>query len=166
MPLNAAHLAALRAHIDATPALASQPMTPDGADAIAEALNATSGTAPRERLVSARTVLAEVGPAGAVILDKLQSFTDGPKPGNPSVASVHAAARWTIRYVMSADGIDVGHPRTRAMLDSMASAGIVTQAEADAIKALALQPQTVAEALLAPWTGRVTYQDVQAARSR
>lgn len=163
--MTPAQLALLRAHIDATPALASQPRTPDGAFAIAEALNAPGGTAPRERFVSARTVLAEVGPAGAVILDKLQAFTDGPKPGNPAVQSAHAAARWTIRYVMSADGIDVGHPRTREMLDAMASAGIVTQAEADSIKALALQPRTVAEGLLAPWTGRVTYQDVESART-
>lgn len=163
--MTSQQLALLRAYIDATPALASQPQTPDGAYAIAEVLNGPGGTAPRERFVSARTVLAEVGPAGAATLDKLQAFTDGPKPGNPAVAPIHAAARWTIRYVMSSDGIDVGHPRTREMLDAMAQAGIVAQSEADSLKALALQPQTVAEGLLAPWVGRVSYQDIEQARA-
>lgn len=157
-------LALLRAHIDSTPALASQPQTPDGAYAIAEALNAPGGTAPRERFVTARTVLAEVGPTGAAALDKLDAFADEPAPADPVLASIHSSARWAMQFVTS-DGIDVGHPTTRSLLDAMAAAAVITQGEADAIKALALATQTEAEALLAPWRGSVAYQDVEAARS-
>jgi len=146
-------LAALRADIAADPALAAQPMTSDGAWAIAEAYNTVVGRAVGPRVVNARTVLAELGMAGAVALDKLEA-----------AGASNAAVKWAVRF-LTGDGLDVGHPVSQAMLDQLAAGGALTTAEAASLKGLALQPQTRAEALLAPWRGQVRYQDIEQAQA-
>ncbi|MEN9905523.1 MAG: hypothetical protein RLZZ555_2088 [Pseudomonadota bacterium] len=142
----------LRDAIAADPALSAQPMNSDGAFAIAEAMNVFAGQAPAETMITARTVLAQLGMAGAVALDKLEA-----------AAPHNSVVKWAIKF-LTTDGLDVGHPTSQSMLDQLAAANVLTAAEASSLKALALQPQTRAEALLAPWRGRVSYQDVERAR--
>lgn len=152
--MNDEQLARLRDDIAADPALSAQPINSDGAWAIAAAYNTVVGQAPAETMITARTVLAELGMAGAVALDKL----DAAGASNPVV-------KWAVRFLTGESGLDVGHPTSQAMLDQLAAANVLTAAEASSLKALALQPQTRAEALLAPWRGRVSYQDVERARA-
>jgi hypothetical protein len=151
--MNYEQLARLQADIAADPALAKQPMNSDGAYAIADAYNVVVGQAPAETIITARTVLAQLGMAGAVALDKLEA-----------AGSVNPAVKWAVKF-LTTDGLDVGHPTSQSMLDQLAAANVLTAAEASSLKALALQPQTRAEALLAPWRGRVSYQDVERARA-
>lgn len=146
-------LRALRDDIAADPVLAGLPITSDGAYAIADAYNTVVGKAPAPTMVTARTVLAELGMAGAVALDKLEAAGNS----NPVV-------RWAVKF-LAGEGLDVGHPMSQSMLDQLAQAGVLTRTEADALKALALADQTRAEALLAPWRGRLSWQDVERARS-
>lgn len=147
-------LRTLGAAIAADPALAGLPATSDGAWAIAETMNAVIGQAPGMMMISARTVLAELGHAGAVALDKLEAAgTQSP------------VVKWAMKFLTTDEGLDIGHPMSQSMLDQLAQAGVLTVAEAAALKALALQDQTRAEALLAPWRGRLSYQDVERARS-
>lgn len=133
--------------------LSTYPLTSDGAWAIAEAMNKVVGKAPAPRIVNARHVLAELGMDGAVALDKLESASIT----NPVV-------RWAVKF-LTGEGLDVGHPMSQSMLDQLAQAAVLTRTEADALKALALADQTRAEALLAPWRGRLSWQDVERARS-
>jgi hypothetical protein len=146
-------LKTLGAAIAADPELAATPMTSDGAWAIAEAMNTVVGQAPAPRVVNARHVLAELGMAGAVSLDKLEA-----------AGSSNPVIKWAVRFLVT-EGLDVGHPTSQSMLDQLAAKGVLTADEALSLKALALQPQTRAEALLAPWRGRVSYQDIEQARA-
>lgn len=135
------------------PVLSAYPGTSDGAYAIAEAYNTVVGKAPAPTIVTARTVLAEMGMAGAVALDKLEA-----------AGSSNPVVRWAVKF-LTGEGLDVGHPMSQSMLDQLAQAGVLTVAEATALKGLALADQTRAEALLAPWRGRLSWQDVERARS-
>lgn len=146
-------LRALRDDIAADPVLAGLPITSDGAFAIAEAYNKVIGKAPAPTILTARTVLAELGMPGAIALDKLEA-----------AGSSNPVVRWAVKF-LTGEGLDVGHPMSQSMLDQLAQAGVLTRTEADALKALALADQTRAEALLAPWRGRLSWQDVERARS-
>lgn len=135
------------------PVMSAYPATSDGAFAIAEAYNVVVGKAPAPTMITARTVLAELGMAGAVALDKLES-----------AGSSNPVVKWAVRF-LTGEGLDVGHPMSQSMLDQLAAAGVLTAAEASGLKDLALADQTRAEALLAPWRGRLSWQDVERARS-
>jgi len=87
------------------------------------ALNAVDQSVTFENHVTAAKLMAELGGvAGAAILEKLEG-----------VAATVPAVKWAMKF-MERDGIDVGHAETRAMLDSLV--GVLTQVEADAVKAL------------------------------
>lgn len=133
--------------------LSTYPLTSDGAWAIAEAMNKVVGKAPAPRIVNARHVLAELGMDGAVALDKLES-----------ASITNPAVKWAVRF-LAGEGLDIGHPMSQLILDQLAQAKVLSQSEADALKSLALADQTRAEALLAPWRGRLSYQDIEAARA-
>lgn len=129
--------------------------------AIAAAMSMPSAlTAPFTRWVNARTVLAELGAAGAVTLAKIEGFvgTELP-PGTPVEAlGLQVAARYAMRFVESAEGIDLGHPSSRTMLDGLAPA-VLTADEVAALKGLAERQITIAEAAI----GRqVSVDDVSA----
>lgn len=106
--------------------------------AIADALNAAGRTKLVSRQVSARTVLAELPISGAVtgagVLDKLEA----------AGASI-PAVKWAVRFLQLETGLDVGHPNTQAMLDTLAGASVLTAPEANALKALAHMPDPVGE---------------------
>lgn len=91
----------------------------------------------KTRFVTARTVLAEVA-GGAEILDKLET-----------AAQTNSAVKWAMRFVTT-DGIDVGYPATQQLLDSLVGS-VLTQAECDALKNMALQPASRAEVLDLPY---------------
>lgn len=146
-------LLAIGQDIAADPVLSALPMTSDGAWEIAEAYSAVVGQAPGMTMISARTVLAQLGQAGAVALDKLEA-----------AGAQNSVVKWAMKFLTTDEGLDVGHPMSQSMLDQLAQAGVLTQAEATALKGLALHPQTRGEALLAPWRGVVSWQDVDAAR--
>lgn len=107
---------------------------PDAPGLVVEMLNARTRTAVQSRFVTARGVLAEVD-GGAQILDKLDALTGAVRE-----------VKWAMKFLLT-DGIDVGHPRTRALLDQLAAGGAITAADAQALKDLALQPASRAEEL-------------------
>lgn len=120
---------------------------PDSPGLVVDMLNALTRTAVKSRFVTARGVLAEVD-GGAQILDKLEALAAG-------VSEV----KWAMKFLLT-DGIDVGHPRTRGLLDQLAAAGGLTAADAKALKDLALQPASRAEEL---GLGFITEADVRVA---
>jgi hypothetical protein len=115
---------------------------------LADMMNAREFSMVKEKFVTARGVLAAHGAAGAAILDKLEA-----------VAGSNSTVKWAMKFVSQDSGIDVGHPNTRGLLDAMVPA-VLTQAEADLIKDMAIQPASRAEVLGLPV---VFPHDVQAA---
>lgn len=108
---------------------------PDSPGALADMLNATLYTSVKEKFLTARGLLASDGEAGAIILDKLDS-----------AGQINSAVKWAMKFVIS-DGIDVGHPTTRGLLDQLVLGGVLTQQECDILKNKALQPASRAEVL-------------------
>lgn len=121
---------------------------PDAPGVLADMMNARVYTMVKERFVTARAVLAAHGTAGAAILDKLEAASAG-----------NSAVKWAMKFVSQDSGIDVGHSNTRTLLDAMVPA-VLTQAEADMLKDMAIQPASRAEVL---GLGYVFQHDVQAA---
>jgi hypothetical protein len=114
---------------------------------VAELLNAPARSGVQSRFLTARTVLAEMGAAGADLLDKLEA-----------AAAYVPAVRWAMLFLKqeggsATSGIDVGYPGTRSLIDQLAAGGLISTAEADALKALAIQPMSRARELGLPTVG-------------
>lgn len=138
--------AALRNEIESGPLAAE---CTGGTDKeIAAILSRRDISAPCERFVSARTILAEV-PGGAAILDKLEA-----------VATSIPDVKWAMKFLQTETGIDVGHATTRAQIDALVTAGVLTEFEGAALKNMALK--TCSRAEIAGF-GTVTPGDVSRA---
>ena len=117
----------------------------------AAALNAPTRPTVVEHFVNAKEVLAVLGAvAGAAFLDALDA-----------VAVDNSAVRWAMTFIRSDSGIDAGNAETRAMLDQLATAGVLDAASVATIKTLAERQISRAEELGLP---PVTEGDVQFAR--
>lgn len=102
--------------------------------AIAAIFNAPSGTRLVERFENAIGILSALGAiTGATILEKL----DQAKSGIP-------ALKWAMLAMASDVGINLGDIETQQMLDAMVVANVITEAEAESVKALAVQPSSLA----------------------
>lgn len=121
---------------------------PDSPGVISNMLNAPDYTMVKTKFVTARGVLAEHGSAGAAVLDKIEA-----------AGASDSAVKWAMKFVTSEPGIDVGHPTTRSLLNGMVPT-VLTQAEANRLLDMAIQPASRAEVLGISY---VTAADVQAA---
>lgn len=121
---------------------------PDNPGMLAVMMNAPDYTMVKMKFITARTVLAEHGSAGAVALDKIDA-----------AGAADSAVKWAMKFVTSEPGIDVGHPTTRSLLNSMVPS-VLTQQEANMLLDMAVQPASRAEVLGIPF---VTANDVQQA---
>lgn len=142
--------AALKTEIDTGP-LATE-CVGQSDDNIAAILNDPRYTATKERYVTARTVLAELGAtSGAAILDKLEA-----------AATQSSPVKWMLKFLTQDSGLDVGQTETQECIDALALAGVLTTDEATALKSMALLPTSRAEIL---GFGTVSYNDVNKARA-
>lgn len=99
---------------------------------IADALNLESGVRITEKFVNIPELMAQLGAmTAASILEKIEAA---------SLSNI--ALKWAMISVKSDRGIDVGNTETRSMLDQLVLDSVLTQAEADSIKALAEQPSS------------------------
>lgn len=102
--------------------------------AIADIFNAPSGTRLIERFENAIGIMSALGAVtGATILEKL----DAAKSQIP-------ALKWAMLAMASDVGINLGDIETQQMLDAMVVANVITEAEAESVKALAVQPSSLA----------------------
>lgn len=115
-----------------------QQWIPHSPGILADMMNSYSYALPKERFVTARGVLAAHGVEGAQILDKLEA-----------VATNNSVVKWAMRFITT-DGIDIGHPTTRTLLDQLVGT-VLTQTECDLLKNMAVQPASRAEVLGLGW---------------
>lgn len=131
--------AAILANADCTPYVVTNDMPKDlnyfaKDSAIADIFNAPSGTRLIERFENAIGIMSALGAVtGATILEKL----DQAKAGIP-------ALKWAMLAMASDTGVNLGDHETQTMLDELATANVITQTEAEAVKALAIQPSSLA----------------------
>jgi len=149
------NLAALKTELQTDPAgIGYAPHIPHAPGALADLLNAQSDSMAKERMVTARGVMASYGlgpTAGAAFLDKLESLSAGVP-----------AIKWAMKFLQTEAGIDVGEPATQSMLTSLIGVGGITANEVNGVKAMALQPASRAEVLFGAGT-QITEADVRAA---
>jgi hypothetical protein len=94
---------------------------------------------PRSRFVTGRAVLAELGVTGAVVLEKLSVF--GATPQQVEAEGLRLAIKWAMKFAdQEGEGLDIGHPTTRQLLQTCAAVGVLTEPEATALMALAVFP--------------------------
>lgn len=92
-----------------------------------------------EAVMNARSLMARVGAVRAArILDALEA-----------AASLNSAVKWSISFLTAGDGIDLGHPETRAQIQALAGAGVLTAEDRDLLLGL---PRSIARwELAADW---------------
>jgi hypothetical protein len=146
-------------------ALGYMDLLPDSPGGVVQLLNRVDQTMTKPRFITARTALAELGVPGAVIMEKLEAFAAQPAFADLQVEGLRIATRWAMRFVMSdGEGLDVGHPNTRLMLQTLAVVGAISEDEASALQSLATQPASRAEVVLGKGV-HVTEEDLRIALS-
>ena len=116
---------------------------PDQPGRVVELLNDQTETMVKTRMITARGILSDYpgGPAAAAaVLDKLKAAT-------PSISALN----WAFGFLTESEGLDIGNAATQAMLDTLATAAVITTTEAANLKALALQKASRAEVLGLPY---------------
>ncbi len=96
---------------------------------------------PATRFVTALTVLAEVGPAGATALRNIERFAGAEPAENEPIEMI--GLRDSAYFAMGpvrTTGIDIGHPTTQLLLDALVAIAVITQEQADGLKGMAVQP--------------------------
>lgn len=88
-----------------------------------------------------RTLIAKLGPSGAVMVKKLRAFAAAAAPTNPSAYALQATVQEILPFISQGDpargdGVDLGDPASRALFDGLVSAQVITQDEADAVLAI------------------------------
>jgi hypothetical protein len=122
----------IRDHILARPDLAEARAARD-LDALAAGLNAQPESTLQPRYITARTILAECAD-GAIILAALDI-----------AATANAAVKYAVKFLGQDSGLNVGDPVTQGMLDAIVPS-VLTQAQADQVKGMAMLPQMVTRA--------------------
>jgi hypothetical protein len=130
-------------HTNATPRVDGQTARRDDAE-IAGILNNPAHTRIVETRVTDLSLMDALGVTLANgILDKLTA-----------AGATNSAIRRAMKAIESERGIDIGNDEVRGMLDQLVAGGVITLAESDALKALAVKPCGIAEQTLgAPVSG-------------
>lgn len=136
-------LSALVAEIRDDPAgMGYAAFVPDAPGRIRELLNDPArASMSATRFVTALTVLAEVGPAGASALRSIERFANAEPAEDdpPEVAGLRDSAYFAMGPVRTT-GVDIGHPTTQMLLDALVAIAVITQEQADGLKGMAVQP--------------------------
>ena len=91
----------------------------------------------KSTVVGALGIMREVGPTmGAAILDKLEA-----------AATADSRLKWFMKE-LTTNGIDLGHPVTRATIDELVTGGVLLASEGAALKQVAESIVSRAEELL------------------
>lgn len=111
-------------------------------DAAVAAILSVGRTRLHPRLVSERGVLEALGPVeGDAVLTALESITSPdalPEAARPYYGAIRRGVAW-----LKGDGLDVGSPTTRQMLDLLAAVGLIGAASVTTLKALGEVPDPI-----------------------
>ena len=99
----------------------------------------------RPHMISERGVLAALPvPAGDVFLSALEAFAAATLPDGHPLVAYHGTIKRGVVW-LKGEGLDLGDPLTRTLLDTLAQAGVVDASSVAALKALAETPDPIDE---------------------
>ena len=149
---------AIRDAIDADPSLSSQPNTPDGAFAIAEALNIPTEPGFKPITVASAMLWAASGPRVRI----------GTASTNANETEVtRASCQVFLDLIVSGSDalVHTEEPQIRAMFDGWLSASVITQTEHDAVYGTGGLAETLLPKSVVLIGRTVSWQDVVEARA-
>lgn len=97
-------------------------------DALTDGLNSQPELDVRPRFITARAVMAACAD-GVAILDALSTS-----------AQQNSAVAWAMKFLGQDAGLDIGDPYTQGMVDKLVVLGVLSSAQGEQVKALAMQP--------------------------
>lgn len=97
---------------------------------VADSLNAANRTQVVSTFATWRTLLAQVGPE---VTATIKAKVDAAAAANPAIA----LAADMLKTYSDGGGLDLGHAYTRAVIDSLVAAEVLTADEATALKGIA-----------------------------
>lgn len=101
----------------------------------------------RSHMITERGVMSVLPvPDGDAFLSALESFAAATLPVGHPLAAYHGTIRRGIGWLKTSEGLDVGDPLSRLLLDTLVQAGVVSAASVARIKALAEVQERVTEA--------------------
>lgn len=112
---------------------------------LVEMLNDLSQSAPASRYINVRTILSDIDD-GVAILEALEA-AEGAVP----------ILKWIMPFLKMESGVNIGNLRTLFMLNQL-SGTVLTEAQANSLKALAMQPVSRAAVI---GLGTVTEEQVR-----
>lgn len=130
-------ITALRNYIKADSELVA--LSDDGQDqTVAEQINDRTAVAIiQPRLITSRGIAAALGLiAGETFVETLETFAAATLPGDHPLLAYQPGIKRQITWIEK-EGLDLGEPLTRQMLDSFAAVGLITADTANALKAVA-----------------------------
>lgn len=99
----------------------------------------------RPHIISERGVLAALPvPAGDVFLSALEAFAAAALPDGHPLVAYHGTIKRGVGW-LKGEGLDLGDPLTRTLLDTLAQVGVVDASSVAALKALAETPDPIDE---------------------
>lgn len=130
--------------LDDIRALPAEVLATRDTQAIADALSA-GRVRLHSRMISERGVLAALPvPDGDVFLKALETFAATPLPEGHPLAAYHGTIARGVGW-LKGEGLDLGDPLTRTLLDTLAMAGVVNADSVATLKALAEEPDPIDE---------------------
>lgn len=92
----------------------------------------------RAHLITERGVMSALPvPDGDAFLSALEAFAAATLPAGHPLSAYHGTIKRGIGWLKTAEGLDVGDPLSRILLDILVQAGVVTAESVATIKALA-----------------------------
>lgn len=92
-----------------------------------------------------RTLVARMGPAGAIVAKKLRAFAASADSAVPEVYALQATVQEIMPFISAGDpgqgdGVDLGDAGSRGLFSALVSIGVITQDEATAVLAIGTPP--------------------------
>ncbi|ODT85358.1 MAG: hypothetical protein ABS69_00875 [Nitrosomonadales bacterium SCN 54-20] len=127
-------------------------LLPDKPGVVCDLLNEKTESLPEPRQISSRGVASALGLIdGEAFLKALENFSTATLQSTDPLLPYQPGIKRQIQWLSTEAGLDLGDALTRQLLDTLASAGIITTAAATTLKNLAMQPASRAEVLGLPF---------------
>jgi hypothetical protein len=155
--MTPAQITNLRDYIKADPALVA--LADNGQDVdVAAAINAvTAVIVEKPTMIGERGIMSTLGiTAGPVFMSALDDFSVATLASDHPLLAYQPGIKRAVKWLYD-EGLDVGDPLTRAMLDALAAASVIASASSTAIKAVA--EKTVSYPVSVGW-GLVSANDI------
>lgn len=133
--MNQSQITELRAYIQGDTNLRNMALVGQDNDIVEEINSRTAIHIQKLYMIGERGIMSTLGIVdGNIFLDSLDAFAAETLTSEHPLYAYHPGIKRAVKWLYN-QGLDIGDPLTRSMLDTLASAGIITSSAASLIKA-------------------------------